>query len=308
MDPSEGSCIIEKELLRKDCYNKVLKKCSKYFSNLIDDRQFKVSMLVLRYIFNKNIAKTPEDDPVFIVSYSQPAFKQIQEDFKYWKIETDPLDFIDFIQELMKRFSKEVRKYKRRKTIIAERIKIGSSYFIQYGNIRLPDISNLGKINPYYALALQIRYNYLRVGTQNLAKVYNLDKSLGAEAFASSFNHYFDEYCSAFPDLEAIFGSKGSFFQVESFESKIINVNPPFDLEFMELTIDKVLELKKKLEHTTFILTFPHWQDMEGIIFLKKVAPYKIFKKGEIGFIDYMDNKRVIYPCEIIEFYLQSDQ
>ncbi|MEE6520082.1 hypothetical protein FKM82_017879 [Ascaphus truei] len=57
-----------------------------------------------------------------------------------------------------------------------------------------------------------------------------------SECFASPLNCYFKQYCSAFPDTDGYFGSRGpclSFFPVSgSFEA-----NPPFSEELMDAMV-----------------------------------------------------------------------
>lgn len=47
------------------------------------------------------------------------------------------------------------------------------------------------------------------------------------ECFASPLNCRFDQYCSAFPDVDAPFGSLGSFFSFAPKEGSF-EANPPF--------------------------------------------------------------------------------
>jgi hypothetical protein len=70
------------------------------------------------------------------------------------------------------------------------------------------------------------------------------------EGFASPFNsqiiRFSDkdlpmQFCSLFPDVDAIFGSIGSFFDNE-FAGTKVTINPPFILDIMNRTADKCIE------------------------------------------------------------------
>ena len=50
--------------------------------------------------------------------------------------------------------------------------------------------------------------------TEQLFNLLNLRYKCGFECFASPLNCYFRSYCSAFPELDQLFGSRGSFFDL----------------------------------------------------------------------------------------------
>merc|ERR1712137_1207134 len=56
------------------------------------------------------------------------------------------------------------------------------------------------------------------------------------ELFASPLNCYFSKFFSAFPDVDAAFGSLGSFFDVECLPEGSYEVGPPYTEEVLELT------------------------------------------------------------------------
>nr|XP_060627566.1 mRNA (2'-O-methyladenosine-N(6)-)-methyltransferase [Anolis sagrei ordinatus] len=81
------------------------------------------------------------------------------------------------------------------------------------------------------------------------------------ECFASPLNCYFKQYCSAFPDTDGYFGSRGpclDFFPVSgSFEA-----NPPFCEELMDAMVthfEKLLGASS--EPLSFIVFIPEWRD-----------------------------------------------
>jgi len=170
-----------------------------------------------------------------------------------------------------------------------------------------------------------LRYSYLDLNTLALAFDYShhpltkdLNKYNTLEAFASLFNFYYPNWCSAFHDIEDIFGSKGSFFDLESKEIlKYDNVviNPPYD----ELTITKTLmkvddciieKRKNPLNITRFIIIICNWDDLSIIKDFKLKYPFTVYQKGEITFIDYFKKDKTseikfIKPCDIVIFDLK---
>uniref|UniRef100_H3BHH4 mRNA (2'-O-methyladenosine-N(6)-)-methyltransferase n=2 Tax=Latimeria chalumnae TaxID=7897 RepID=H3BHH4_LATCH len=90
-----------------------------------------------------------------------------------------------------------------------------------------------------------------------------LHKQFGVsfECFASPLNCYFKQYCSAFPDTDGFFGSRGpllSFSPVSgSFEA-----NPPFCEEMMDAMVSHFEKLLgSSNEPLSFIVFIPEWRD-----------------------------------------------
>ncbi|XP_063315233.1 mRNA (2'-O-methyladenosine-N(6)-)-methyltransferase [Pelobates fuscus] len=82
-----------------------------------------------------------------------------------------------------------------------------------------------------------------------------------SECFASPLNCYFKQYCSAFPDTDGYFGSRGpflSFFPVSgSFEA-----NPPFSEELMDAMVTHFEYLLESSDQPlSFIIFIPEWRD-----------------------------------------------
>ncbi|NP_001089204.1 phosphorylated CTD interacting factor 1 S homeolog [Xenopus laevis] len=92
---------------------------------------------------------------------------------------------------------------------------------------------------------------------QTLHKVFEVT----LECFASPLNCYFKQYCSAFPDTDGYFGSRGpclSFFPVSgSFEA-----NPPFSEELMDAMVTHFENLLESSDQPlSFIIFIPEWRD-----------------------------------------------
>ncbi|KAI2663917.1 mRNA (2'-O-methyladenosine-N(6)-)-methyltransferase [Labeo rohita] len=90
-----------------------------------------------------------------------------------------------------------------------------------------------------------------------------LHKQFGVtfECFASPLNCYFKQFCSAFPDTDGFFGSRGPFLSFSP-ASGSFEANPPFCEEFMDAMVTHFEDL---LEHSSeplsFIIFVPEWRD-----------------------------------------------
>lgn len=105
------------------------------------------------------------------------------------------------------------------------------------------------------------------------------------ECFASPINCHLDKYFSAFPDVDAPFGSLGSFFENYS---KIkpgsrCAINPPYQITAMDRTVDILEELiASKHIHGTIVV--PAWLDAYYAKKLKKYPSYKVIEKGTMEY------------------------
>ncbi|XP_043648084.1 mRNA (2'-O-methyladenosine-N(6)-)-methyltransferase [Drosophila teissieri] len=85
------------------------------------------------------------------------------------------------------------------------------------------------------------------------------------ECFASPFNSYFRQYCSAFADTDAYFGSRGPFLDFKPVSGSF-QVNPPHCEELIEaslLHIDKLLT--DTMEPLSFIVFLPEWKSISKL-------------------------------------------
>lgn len=85
--------------------------------------------------------------------------------------------------------------------------------------------------------------------------------SVTFECFGSPLNCYFRQYCSAFPDTDSYFGSRGPILDFKpvcgSFEA-----NPPFCEELMEATVRHFEKLlSESHEPLSFIVFVPEWRE-----------------------------------------------
>jgi hypothetical protein len=306
---NEDSKLIERELLRKKLYENIISWLS---CKIPQFKQKEIEHLMLRYIFNKNITKTSLDDPIFITTRSSLAELQLTNDFKYSKLSLDPKEIINDLEDKLKLSASQMDD----KDVNLDAKVSLSKDKILYNNKLYNDISSLAKKNPNYikyALALNIRYNYIKLLNHGLARTFDkmgYKTSDSTEGFASAFNHYFDNFCSAFPDLEKPFGSIGSFFDNLNWTTYEVYVNPPFDEVLMTHAFERIYKyLQTDNKHHKFIFTIPNWDEFRALDELKKskwTTSVIIHKKGDLPFIDYMNNKKIIYPCNIAEVILET--
>ncbi|KAK0131032.1 Phosphorylated CTD-interacting factor 1 [Merluccius polli] len=106
-----------------------------------------------------------------------------------------------------------------------------------------------------------------------------LNKQFGVsfECFASPLNCYFKQFCSAFPDTDGFFGSRGPFLSFRP-ASGSFEANPPFCEELMDAMVTHFEDLlNSSTEPLSFIIFVPEWRDpvtpalvrMEGSPFLR---------------------------------------
>jgi len=330
--------IIERELIREKLYNDILLSLKNYMgpflknqrpNNKWSDKEF--NHLLLRFLLNKIITKTDNDDPIFIYNTSKFAENQLIMDNNYSGLNFNPTQLMSLLDNLFKSAYDTLQQT----NILDDDIPTLSNNKIIYKNIEYDDIAKLAENNPEYisyALALNIRYKYIHLESHGLARQYELmgfNQEDACEGFASAFNHYFNTYCSAFPDLERPFGSIGSFFnqKLDTWNKYIVFVNPPFDQNLMDVVFDKIIHFLKDAddrrsqsnEDTTsklmpydhhYILTVPNWPDWKGLYDFKMnkwMYMAGIYLKGALPFINHMDTSdKPIYPSDIAELFCRN--
>ncbi len=326
---SKSNCIIEKEFVRQKLYNQLLNKVSGDLKKL---KYKEINHFVLRYILILIINKDESDDPIFIVKDCKLTEDQVKGDFLYFHIENDPLEYHKKLRKYIEESLAQLKNWEKM-DIKDEKVELNRNSIMYRGERLCEDVGGLAKKYPKYishAAALNIRYTYMKLTTHGLARCYKnmgLKPEDGTEAFASPFNHYFNNYCSAFPDLESVYGSLGSFFSIKADQWKTtdIYINPPFDVNLIEEVTNKCYQHLEELKDypeiqfddeevipaIRFTFTLPNWNKPPFPALEKlKENSYKtretVYKKGDLAFIDYMQNGKIIYPCEIVEIVLQT--
>ncbi|XP_072296180.1 mRNA (2'-O-methyladenosine-N(6)-)-methyltransferase [Eucyclogobius newberryi] len=83
------------------------------------------------------------------------------------------------------------------------------------------------------------------------------------ECFASPLNSYYKQFCSAFPDIDGFFGSRGPFLSFSPVSGSF-EANPPFCEELMDAMVTHFEELlSSSSEPLSFVVVVPDWRDPE---------------------------------------------
>lgn len=149
-----------------------------------------------------------------------------------------------------------------------------------------------------------------------------LKRHLGVtlECFASPLNCHFRYYCSAFSDIEAAFGSVGSFFDKARFApiSGSFEANPPFIPELMSAMALRIEELLRTAAGSnkplSFCIVVPGWTEAESWKLLSR-SPFRrarwLVAKEDHGFCDGAQHQRRDRyresPFDTAVFVLQTD-
>lgn len=309
------SLLLQTELLRKQVYESFLNEVQKRLRCVLKFKE--ICHLALRFIFNCMVdrSKPPMEEPIFFlhdatVAVPRLALAQLQKDLANHK--ADILASLEFIQCFRRACAEFNRKSSSglvsKQMAQAELIDYDPAGFLTFRGRKYPDLADLGKLHSHArpeALALQIRYEYLHLSNHGLAFDYASNGHLkkdGLECFASAFNHYFDHYCSAFPDLEKAFGSLGSFFDQESpilQTHKTLYINPPFDESLVQAINDRVLSISGLKLH----IVLPDWDNFTALEQLKHnphTVSVNLYPKGTLKFLNFMTRPpQEIYPCNI---------
>ena len=83
-----------------------------------------------------------------------------------------------------------------------------------------------------------------------------------SELFGNPFNTQ-GAYCSAFPIEKILFGSRGSFFEVELAENEVAIANPPFDETLCAAAVRRVLDQLTRTR-ATVVWVLPAWDRFEA--------------------------------------------
>lgn len=154
--------------------------------------------------------------------------------------------------------------------------------------------------------------------SKNVFKQLNRLFGVTHEAFASPFNCYFRNYCSAFPDIDCLFGSSGSFFDYEPIEGSF-EANPPFTEEVIErMSVHIENLLKSSLRPLSFVVFIPEWLDppttgllnMEKSKYLRKTFNVEKNKHRYIcgsQYVDGLDSYLYQAAHNTRIFFLQND-
>ena len=208
-----------------------------------NDHEF-VDKCLLRYIFVKCMDRCKTDDVLFISKPTQAAMKMIEEDLQYMKVHKPTASQV--VQTLDKYLAKALERCKKlnectlRDEVSGEKL-TDSERRYQYLGL---DKSTLALSLDYHAIGYDGKEDYV------------------IEGFASSMkgNHTFIKWCSAFPDVDH--QSIGSLWDTLDLNvsTKLILLNPPFDLTIMNYMFTLVRKLSSNNPHLTFFIIIPDWK------------------------------------------------
>ena len=128
-----------------------------------------------------------------------------------------------------------------------------------------------GKHHEYILLVIS-RYDACGTTKNHCAVPKEVISFVGAttELFGSPINTCTKQYCSPFPDIEAYFGSLGSFFSPTfRLSTGIYMCNPPYDENIITDMTHRLLDGLRSGQEITIILVLPVW-DLAG---QKKIKP-----------------------------------
>jgi hypothetical protein len=321
--------LVETELVRERLYKQLIISIKSWLFHHQAHASWsdkEISHLLLRYIFIKKATRSrPVPDPVFVIGTCLTARHQIYRDFEFKQMNgaTQLAELIDhqLVLAALDMCTTDIGMDE------PVRLSLDTHRQLIYRDRVQKDFSRLAQRygSDYYnaAFALGLRYSYMRLTGHGLAREYENETQLSpsyplvCECFASAFNHYFDRYYSAFPDLEAFFGSRGCFFKAnwqQEPSGMTYYVCPPFDECLTQLCVDRVFYVLRHqlVSRALFIFTLPgSWTDFKALDQLKN-SPWtkKItdYPQGQLPFIDYMAKKgcQIIYPTDICEVLLTN--
>jgi hypothetical protein len=327
MNTEDSIKLVNQELKRSFLYRQILNAIQNYLS---DWNHKEIQHLLLRFIFNRKIEEK-NDDPVFVIGSNSSQFlanEQLISDIQFkYGISHKTKESGQYLCNMIDHYIRECKNSLLKiESLGGNLMKAPNKNEIFDHDDGFKSLLEKYPQYPNHAIALHIRYNYMGLKNHGLARNYKDDTKLnpneGVECFASSFNHYFDEYYSAFPDLESVFGSRGNFFTADLIKNISSNkkffINPPFDCTIILEAVNQVesfLNTKKKEKIASssnsfsglifeFEFTIPDWKDFKAkeillnSVYLKNAKKYSKGSK-ELQFIDKTTNK-TISPCDIV--------
>ena len=283
---------LEVEIARQQAYETWWsQEAHQYLCNLFKDKQY-VKKLLIRYLFVKLIDAKPDEDAVFQPHYSELALKMMEGD-------------ISFLHK------KGIHANKVVSTL--DKFLLGAMQDVQ--QFQATNNQSLNVSDPQQASWK--RYEYLQLDTMGLAVPF---QQLGykpsdpvLECFASSYNKYFDKWCSAFPDVDV--DSIGNFFQllpsyILKINVQVLMVNPPYDVIFCEQVFDYCMFLLEHCEQISILMILPDWPKWPALEAIQQKCWKTVaYSKQSSSFIQHQSsNKMTINACKTVWLYLGKER
>lgn len=295
------SQLVDEEYCRKSAYEHFwLDQGGRYLSTVLcrshesssTARKY-IHKCLLRYMMIKWANRLASDDAIFIYREVPDTIAWITHECKYRS--RDRNDEVNIVRKLDECLRQGWQEY--------QQLKFLSSAALQNTSPSFTNPSDKSAEGVESTAALEIRYAYLQLSTLGLRVNYEQmgydahDTSV-CEAFASTFNHYFDVWCSAFPDLERI-----SFFDLsaQTIDPRVRHfvVNPPFDVVLMNKMIRHIQTLQIQLPFLSFFIVLPDWNEwQEKDEFLYSCLRFERKAKHSHAFLTV--DGQSIYACDVV--------
>jgi len=321
----------------------LIQQFKKQFTPPIKYNKLDIYNILPRWLMN-NVNNTSKD-PVLPLNKTKINNKQFIGDilFNYPNISKNEIqNIIDYfnLPSVCKTIFNELKQYEKNNKNVKESVLIinkqNKEHFVilQFDNtipisVKIPQIlydrivvkmKKQGLQDIHYidtfVFCLLVRYNTLDSSNQQLANnpafYAYLNKHYGIkhELFASGLNSFFPNFCSLYPDLERILGSKGSFNDFSLIDGFYV-ANPPFDEQIIINMVKRLFTFLRDDNNTlSFFITIPsNWDNFVGLDMIKSspfLTYYRIIPKHKAKYFNYTTNK-YIFPCSVAFIILQNN-
>jgi len=187
-------------------------------------------------------------------------------------------------------------------------------------------MKNYDKPFPYDIIRMILRYSIFDTSSQQWSIGIDLYEDISElfdisfETFASPLNFNMYRFCSIFKDTDSIFGSVGSFYNL-NYENLILQnikgvfFNPPYLPILMKKCSSQCLTLLDKMNKNKFdfsIFSFlPNWDDadyIQSLIKSKYMVDYKIVNKGNYILQEKDRGKLITGTFDLLVIVLNSNK
>ena len=187
-------------------------------------------------------------------------------------------------------------------------------------------MKNYDKPFPYDIIRMILRYGIFDTSSQQWSIGIDLYETISElfdisfETFASPLNFNMYRFCSIFKDTDSIFGSVGSFYNL-NYENLILQnikgvfFNPPYLPILMKKCASQCLALLDKMNKNKFdfsIFSFlPNWDDadyIQSLIKSKYMVEYKVVNKGNYILQEKDRGKLITGTFDLLVIVLNSNK
>ena len=298
-----------------------------YKNNIPADLQYEVSNILERWLLSGIsyfMKKNKVIDASGFHSFNQKAISELME--KNVPIEfigdlnnienSKRNTFVDIIRQINQFVTKPVK-------IVKGKCIIGETY-IEYKDFKVCISQEKSKLFKRYnsrdVVKCALRYGILMSRGQQWSipqkqydYLYN-NYSVRYEGFASPFNSKLigkrdAKFCSLFKDTDKVFGSMGSFFDVELNKNQAWAINPPFIESIMINTSKKILKMLKSRYDVFVFYILPAWNDSSSIQMIKRskyLKHIKVLRKNTYFYESEILRKKIKAKFNSVLFILSN--